>query len=357
MVDIRRRARQGGLTAVIAIAVMGTLAACSGSPGTSTTGTSGGALTTVTVALPTSVTSFANSDVAVADQLGYFKQAGIKVVVSNLKSGTSTTTAVAGHKVDIGGASIEPVVNASAGGSDIRIVGSYTDRLPVEMVTPNTIKTPADLRGKRLGIQEVGAFREVMTRMILENAGMTPQDVQYVSVGANAYISTLIQGQIDSAILQPEQYIQALEKDKSLHSLVNLNKIQPQYYYGTYFTSESWMSKNPKAVQGFVQAITEAHRTMYKDESKVVPIIAKVTQFDPSVIEQAWTVYMKQICAFPVNEGLDQSRLTYTVNKMREMNTLTPGAHPDLSTLIDRTPITAAVKALGQAPERCSGQG
>lgn len=59
-------------------------------------------------------------------------------------------------------------------GGNLVIIGSYAGRLTVSMVTPGTIHSPAQLRGKRLGIQTAGAFREVMTRMILAGAGLTP---------------------------------------------------------------------------------------------------------------------------------------------------------------------------------------
>ncbi|KAE8763339.1 ABC transporter substrate-binding protein, partial [Georgenia thermotolerans] len=357
MTSLSQRMKRRAGAVVAAIGLTAALAACGGgqnSAGGGGGGNGGGGTTTVRIALPTSVTSFANADIVVADQLGYFKDAGLSVKVSNLKSGSSVATGVVGKQFEVGGASIEPVINAFAGGGNIKVIGGYTDRLEVEMVTPAEIKSPADLRGQPLGIQEVGAFREVMTRMVLESAGMTPKDVQYVSVNANAYTSALIQGQIKSAILHPEQAIQAQEKDASLHSIVNLYDVEPNYFYGVYFVSGDWLKNNPKAAQGFTEAITRAHREMYNDKDKVVPIIAKATQFDEKTIAAAYDVYMKQVQAFPVNEGLEQNRLEYTVKRMEEMGTLSQGANPDLNAFIDRGPITAAVEKLGRQPERAA---
>jgi hypothetical protein len=45
------------------------------------------------------------------------------------------------------------------------------------------VTTAAELRQAR-GHQDVGAFREVMTRMVLESVKLTPQDVHYVPVSA-----------------------------------------------------------------------------------------------------------------------------------------------------------------------------
>lgn len=340
--------RRGALAAALAATTCAALAACNSSGGGA-----GGEASELNIALPTGVTSFANSDVVVADELGYFEDVGLTVNLTNLRSGSSVTTGVVGGEFEIGGASIEPVINAYAGGGTVRIIGSYTDRLEVEMVTPEDIASVEDLRGASLGIQEIGAFREVMTRMVLEGAGMTQNDVSYVSVGSDAYVSALIQRQIASAVLHPEQRIQAQQEDESLHSLINLYEVEPDYYYGTYFTSTDWLEENSEAAASFAEALTRAHRTMYSDREAVVPIIAEATGMSEDIIDEAWEVYMEQVCAFPVNEGLDADRLDYTVQRMGEMATLAEGAEVDMNELVDRGPMETAVQNLGTADERC----
>ena len=345
--------RLSGAAAVLALSL--TAAACGGGreeAGDGGTAAPAEGTSTVRVGLPTTVTSFANADVVVAEELGYFDEAGLTVDVTNLRSGTSVTTGVVSGELQVGGASIEPVINASAGGGDIRIIGSYTDRLEVEMVTPNTIASPEDLRGQNLGVQEIGAFREVMTRMVLESAGMTQEDVNYIPTNADAYVSALLQGRIVSAILHPEQAIAVQQQDATFHGLVNLYEIEPEYYYGVYFVAGNWLEDNQDTAQKFVQAVTRAHRTMYEDKAAVVPIIAEATGFEEAVIDQAWEVYMTEVQAFPQNEGLEQGRLDYTVERMTELGTLRPGQEPDMGTLVDRDPITAAVEELGKADGR-----
>jgi ABC-type nitrate/sulfonate/bicarbonate transport system substrate-binding protein len=332
--------------ALVATACSGTAAEPGGSPGESF------APVTIRVALPTSVTSFSNSDIAVAQDLGYFKELGLTVQTTNLKAGGDAVKGVVSGSFDIGGASIEPVINAYVTGAKLNIIASYADRLVVDLVTPKSISDAAGLAGKNLGVQEVGSFREVMTRMVLESAGLTQSDVSYVPTNANAIVSGLVAGQIQSGILQPEQLISAETKDPDLHSLVNLYSIEPKYFYGTYFASQSWLQANPEAAVRFAQALTKAHRTMYDDEAKVVPIIVKATGFSEDIITQAWTVYMKDIQAFAKNEGLDQANIDYTVGRMQKLGTLRPGASADVSKLVDRTPITQAVQNLGSVAAR-----
>jgi len=340
--------------AVAAVALATSLTATACSSTAPTPGTSGKSFTptTIRLALPTGVTSFANSDVVVADEMGFFKDLGLTVETMNLKAGGYAVKGVVSGSFDVGGASIEPVLNAFAGGADLRIIASYTDRLEADLVTPDSITTVADLKGKNVGVQEVGSFREVMTRMVLESADLSQSDVSYLPTNADAVISGLVSGKIVSGILHPEQFIAAQEKDSTLHSLANLYEVEPDYYYGTYFVSQTWLDQNADAAERFTEALTSAHRYMYDNKDAVVPIIAKATGFSDSVIAKAYETYMTDIQAFPKNEGLDQARLDYTLKRMKELGTLRPGELPDISKLVDRGPITRAVKNIGEVPDR-----
>ena len=321
------------------------LASCSSGSSPSAGGTSG-ATTTINLGLPTSVTSFANADVAVAQARGFFAGEGLTVHVKNLASGVPVVQGVVGGSLDIGASSIEPVVNADAQGGGLVIIGSYADRLTVSMVTPASIRTPAELRGKRLGIQTVGAFREVMTRMVIENAGLTPSNVAYVPVSSDGYTGALVQGSIQSAILQQEQVTNVLQRDHSLHVLVNLYQALPDYFYGTYVVNRTWLTHHPQTAQKFLTAIVRAHRFMYRNKAATVPIVAHATGFSQQVIGQAYDVLLGHEGVFPVNQGLDAAHIATTIQTMERYKTLT-GTAPAVSSLVDTGPISAVVRQLG----------
>lgn len=354
---MRRRympAYAAGLVLVVAAA-----SACGSSATSSSSSSSGapaasgsasaGALTpaSITIGLPTNVTSFANSDVAVAQAEGYFAQEGLTVHVDNLSSGVPVTQGVVGGSLDIGASSVEPVVNAAAQGAPVQIIGSYANKLTVDLVTDSSINTPAQLRGKRVGIQQVNAFREVMTRMVIEGAGMTTSDVTYVPGSASGYISALKQGTIQSGVLQEEQVLKILNGDSKLHVLVNYSKSWPNYFYGAYEVTKSWLASHESVAERFLTAITEAHRFMYTHKSAVIPIVARSTGYSTSVISKAYDVLLTQEHVFPVNSGLDATTLTDTITTMKKYKILTGGTAPTASSLLNTTPINAVLEKLG----------
>jgi NitT/TauT family transport system substrate-binding protein len=301
---------------------------------------------TLKIGLPTGKTSFANVDVVIAQEAGFFTQQALDVTLHNFDSGVKVVQAVVANDVAIGGASIEPVVNASVAGGEMAIIGTYANRLTVSMITPKTVTSAAQLRGKNVGIQDVGAFREVMTRMVLESAKLTPQDVHYVPVSAPGYIQALMAGQIQSAILQTEQAIELLERDSRFYVLVDLHGVEPDYFYGTYFARKDWLAKHPDLAIRYLTALTQAHRFMYQNRADTVRIAAKATGFNAGVIDKTYEMLLVNNAVFPLNDGLEDKRLTYTVTKMKALGLL-KGQEPNLAQLVDRRPIMQVLDKLG----------
>lgn len=335
-------------TALAALAVAGTLAGCGAfgdAPSQSSEPRAEGQA--IRVGLPTGVTSFANADLAVAIEKGFLSEVGLTVETQNLKSGVSVVQGVVAGALEIGASSIEPVVNAAAGGGDVVIIGAYTDKLTVSSVAPADVQTPADLRGRQVGVQEVGAFREVMTRLVLQSAGLTQNDVSYIPVDAQSYNSALVDGRIQNAILQTEQAIAVQRDHPGFHSIAELSNVVPDYHYGTFFVSRSWLEANRETASRLLTALTKAHRFMYSNKDETVRIVADATGFDDSIIAESYDILLTQRQVFPLNTGLDPDRIRSTVESMGQLGIL-KGDPPPVDRLIDTGPATDAIKQLGE---------
>ena len=220
---------------------------------------------TLTIGMPVTPPNLPHLGVYVAKELGYFEEEGINLDLASFESGLQSLRGGVAGSVDLLGASAEPVISAISRGAKIRSVFSYAHKLTVVMVAQKSIQKSAELRGKNLGIQEVGAFREVMTRAVLQTAGLTAQDVNYIPVSSAGYITALLGNKIDTAILHIDQAYMARTKEASLHVLVPLWEIMPSYWYGTFSTTEDLLRKEPDLLARAVGAIIKAHRFMTQD--------------------------------------------------------------------------------------------
>ena len=90
-------------------------------------------------------------------------------------------------------------------------------KLEASMIVNKDIKTMADLKGKRIGIQEPGGFADVLARGVLRAAKIDPKDVNFVSI-ATEDVPALVANQVDTAILHVEQEIIAQQKIPTLHA-------------------------------------------------------------------------------------------------------------------------------------------
>ncbi|HKA33896.1 MAG TPA: ABC transporter substrate-binding protein, partial [Candidatus Binatia bacterium] len=249
--------------------------------------------------------------------------------------------------LDIVGASSEPVITVIGRGAKIRSIFSYAHRLTVVMAAQENIRRTADLRGKNLGIQDVGAFREVMTRAVLQSAGLTPQDVNYISVSSAGYIAALLSDKIDTAVLHIDQAYMARTKKASLHPLVPLWEVMPTYWYGTFSVNEELLRKEPDLFARAVAAIIKAHRFMYRNKERTLDLASKLTGYPKDVLGPAYDA-LAAAKVWPVNDGMPAEMVNTTINKLVEIGMLKENEKPKVDQIVDRGPANAALARLGR---------
>jgi NitT/TauT family transport system substrate-binding protein len=301
---------------------------------------------TLVIGMPVTPPNLPHLGVYVAKDLGYFDEEGINLELAAFESGLQSLRGGVSGSVDILGASSEPVIAAISRGAKIRSVFSYAHRLTVVMAAQESIRRPADLRGKNLGIQEVGAFREVMTRAVLHSAGLTQQDVNYVPVSSAGYITALIGNKIDTAILHIDQAYMARTKKASLHPLVPLWEIMPSYWYGTFSTTEELLRKDSDLLARAVAAIIKAHRFMYRNKERTLDLASKHTGYPKEVLGPAYDA-LAAAKVWPVNDGMPAEMVQVTINKMVEIGLLKENEKPKVEQVVDRGPANAALAKLG----------
>ena len=299
------------------------------------------------IGMPVTPPNLPHLGVYVAKELGYFEEEGINLDLAQFESGLQSLRGGVAGSVDLLGASSEPVITAISRGAKIRSIFSYAHKLTVVMVAQKSIQKSAELRGKNLGIQEVGAFREVMTRAVLQTAGLTAQDVNYIPVSSAGYITALLGNKIDTAILHIDQAYMARTKEASLHVLVPLWEIMPSYWYGTFSTTEDFLRKEPDLLARAVGAIIKAHRFMYRNKDRTLELASKHTGYPKEVLSPAYDA-LAAAKVWPVNDGMPAEMVNTTINKMVEIGMLKETEKPKAEQVVDRGPANAAVGKLGR---------
>jgi len=281
----------------------------------------------------------------VAKEMGFFGE-NIEVELVTFEGGTQTLRGSVAGGLDITGTSADPAIIAAARGAGTKVLGTYSHKLSQSMLVQGDIKSCKELKGRKIGIQEIGAFSEVLSRAVMATCGLTPKDVQYVNVSTKGRVPGLLTGQIDTAILHVDQALVAKKKKPDLNILVNLWEPLPKWLYAAYIASEKEIASNRQLYVDIMAALIKANRFIYNNKSKTVEIATKYTQQDPEAVEQTYDI-LAAAGAWPVNEGLPKDMVEWTINKQVELGTIKAEEKPSYEKLIDLSVIQAALTKAG----------
>lgn len=136
-----------------------------------------------------------------AHWLGYDREEGIDILISQIAGASKVLEAVIGGSADVGGGVYEQTVQMAAEGRDVVCFVSLL-RSPNFALVSSRVRGVAELRGKTIGVSSVGSPSQFYLNQILTASGVRPAEVSTASVGMGATAASAIEhGQVDAAIL------------------------------------------------------------------------------------------------------------------------------------------------------------
>ena len=160
------------LTFVVTVALVG----CGGS--------ASGDTKSVTIGL-TYVPNIQFAPFYVADSLGYYKDAGLKVTFHHHGASEDEFGALVGGKEDMIFAGGDEMLQAQSRGVPVVYLDQVFTQYPVALIVPadSPIKTAADLRGHSIGVPGAYGATYIGLLALLEQDGLTQKDVNIQSIG------------------------------------------------------------------------------------------------------------------------------------------------------------------------------
>ena len=304
------------------------------------------AQTKITIGIPTSPPNIVHMPVIVAKELGFYKKAGLEVDIVSLGDGVKVFRAILSGNIDMGLTPGAPTIIGISNGAAVKALSANLPKFEASMIVRADIKTMADLKGKRIGIQEPGGFADLLSRSVLRAGKIDPKDVNFVSI-ASEDVPALVANQVDTAILHIEQEMLAKSKVPDLHPIARMWELQPKTLY-TYLTAtDKTIKERPDIVQAVVTANIEATRAMYTDRAKIIPILVKQTGYPQPILEQSFD-YMVKECIWDANSGLSPERTNFTAELMTKVGNIKAGKTPKYEDIVDTTFAKKAIAQLGE---------
>src|SRR5205807_5026260 len=185
---------------------------------------------------------------------GIFKQNGLDVQLDNIASSTGVPALLSGQTqvAQLGGSE---ALSAAAGGGDLVIIGIIGGVYPFVFMAPASIASVDQLKGKKIGVSNIGSSSDIATRVMLHNVGLDPEkDVSIVAVGSlENRMAALLNGAIDGGVAQPPDQL-ALE-DKGFHVIYDLAAQKLPSVGDSIVVQRSWLNSNHDVVQRYLDSI------------------------------------------------------------------------------------------------------
>jgi len=274
--------------------------------------------TSVKIAVPVTPPNVVHLPPYVAQELGYFKDENLTVELVRFEGGVGALRSMAAGGVNMAGTSTEPVISAISQGVAVKIVNTYSPNISQVFAVRDTIKTPADLKGKKIGIQEPGGFADALSRAYLQKNGISASDVQFVTTTTAARVQQLVSGGTDTAILHVDQVLTVKKTAPTIAVLANMWEVLTDYQYAVYAVPGA--EAKSALTECMLRAIIRANRAMYDPalRARILEMAVRETKADRDVVEAAYKT-LESAKAWPQNEGIPQKNVEGTVKSLLDL--------------------------------------
>ena len=275
-------------TVIVLAAILGILAAaCTGGAGGGTAATTAPAAAATKTARPLVKLVAAYSNISADDwvpwyafEKGIFKENGLDVDLQSINGGAQTSAALLANGIQIGQFGGAEALSANAGGADLVLVGNLAPVYPYKLYAQKTIKTIADLKGKKIAVSNIGGSSDIATRAALKANGIDPdKDVSILTVGSHANrTSALLAGQVDAGVDDPPE--DAALVAAGLNMIIDIASQKLPAANTGIIMQRTFLNANKDTVQAYVDSIVQARARMKTDKDGSIAVLKKYFKFD-----------------------------------------------------------------------------
>ena len=206
----------------------------------------------------------------VAKDAGIFQKHGLDAQVVNVRSGPVGMAALAsGESQFHAGSATGASIGAMAGGLDLVFIAGLINKLDGDFVVAPSIRTPAELKGKRIGVQSIGGGVWMFSLLAFDHWGLDPgrDNIQLRVIGEQPVLAqALASGIIDGAYLG--YTFGALMQKQGFRVLADLLKLGIPFQGLGIMARRSFVDRSPDTAERALRAMVETVRFINNPENK-----------------------------------------------------------------------------------------
>mgnify|MGYP003638074226 CR=1 FL=1 len=228
-----------------------------------------------------------------AEDRGYFADAGIEIVMDQGSGSGAAVGQVAGGAYDVGFGDINALIRLAAQKPDEAPIGVYQmyNKPPftVAVLSSSDIKTAKDLEGRKLG----GAASDGALKLFpafTSVAGIDPSGIEILNFKGNLREQMLKTEQVEGVFgyvntIRFSAKLSGMDPDKDIR-FISYGDYGMDLYSNGMIASKKLVAENPEAVRGMVAAINRGVADTLADMDAAIDSVAKREPLINRVIEK-----------------------------------------------------------------------
>jgi ABC-type nitrate/sulfonate/bicarbonate transport system substrate-binding protein len=234
--------------------------------------------------------------------LGLFKKYGVSLEPILFRGGAESANAMSAGEIQFDVVAPQPHIAADLSGAEIVIVGTYFNKHTYSITAGPNIRTPQDLRGKKIGVLSTVGLNQIVVATALKHWGIDEKSVTLLrSGGSRDRLTALQNGLIDATVLTGAFIDRA--KASGMNILLDLGDLEDSFPTVSLMTTKSFQSSKRNLVKAFIQAISEAIYVFKNDSAVGQKSLSKwMRTQDKATLDSAYRSYAPRISFPPYTE-------------------------------------------------------
>jgi len=223
-----------------------------------------------------------------AIEAGYFTDEGLDIQITTADSTSRGIAVLLSGEAQFSTLDGQTVIQANLKGADLRAVVAATNHLVFSVMVDPSIKSPADVKGKRIGITSHGSSTETAALQALAIWKLEASDVTLVPLNtAPNMLTGLVSKQLDAAVMSPPTNSRA--QAAGFPEMLSLAKDGPEYPSVTFGATRSYLSSHPEIALGFVRAYSRGIHRFKTDQPFATRALGKYLNLDDqAILDDTW---------------------------------------------------------------------
>ena len=266
----------------------------------------------------------------VAKDEGIFAKYGLDLELILIEGGTRGAQALISGDLPVMGMAGQPVISARARGSDLVLVGGLVNKMNYILASVPGIKKPEELKGKRVGITQIGSSSYHAVMLALKHWGMEARrdKVTMLQVGNQAArVASLQSGGSDAVIVNPG--LATTLRERGFNVLADFTELPIPYPQQVLATRERILKSDPDLIERILKSVAVGTAFVWdpRNKEKVKAILARYLRLES--VAKAEEHYQSALKVLPKKPYVDMAGISSMIEFMAESDPLVNKVKPE----------------------------